>query len=215
MGRKRWLDLTPLYDAVATMDTVTLVGSGDPRAAEGRRRGSGGRAAGTGVPRRRLSWPWMSLRAIITMRPRARRWWMRGPRRDGAGPARAHWAASWPPRSTRRPNRWPPWSARTSTGDTKRVFPIARRAGPRIGGSPPWTRRRASGARPPLTALTATRATSATTRKRPHIATATQGDVCRQRRRRQTRARPARRQPARRPVRGHQRRRGCGRRRRR
>jgi hypothetical protein len=35
LGRRRVLDSTPLYDAVATMDTVALVRSAIPRAAEG------------------------------------------------------------------------------------------------------------------------------------------------------------------------------------
>jgi hypothetical protein len=36
VGRRRVWDSTPLYDAVATMDTVTLISLGDLRAARGR-----------------------------------------------------------------------------------------------------------------------------------------------------------------------------------
>ncbi len=36
IGRKRVLDSTPLYDAVATPETVTLLRSGDPRTAADR-----------------------------------------------------------------------------------------------------------------------------------------------------------------------------------
>ena len=48
VGRRRVLDSTALYDAVATMDTVTLVRSafGDPRSAGGVRERSRGRVAG-------------------------------------------------------------------------------------------------------------------------------------------------------------------------
>lgn len=40
VGRKRVLDSTPLYEAVATMDTVTLI-LGGPRSAPGPRRWAG------------------------------------------------------------------------------------------------------------------------------------------------------------------------------
>ena len=113
VGRKRVLDSTPLYDAVATMDTVTLV-----------------RSAIRGLLKVADADLAAELRAVVcrdddyaaranrcvttTMPPRARRWWMRWP-----ATRRRCWprftGVSWPPRSTRRPNCWPPWSARTST----------------------------------------------------------------------------------------------------
>ena len=50
VGARRVLDSTPLYDAVATMDSVTLVRSAHPPVAERRRVRVGGRAArGTGA----------------------------------------------------------------------------------------------------------------------------------------------------------------------
>ena len=57
VGRRRVLDSTPLYDAVATMDTVTMVRSairGLLRAADGDRR----RSCGVVAPRRRLPRRW-------------------------------------------------------------------------------------------------------------------------------------------------------------
>jgi transposase len=51
VGRRRVLDSTALYDAVATMDTVTLIRFGDPRAAQDRRRGAGDDVAGGVAPR--------------------------------------------------------------------------------------------------------------------------------------------------------------------
>ena len=54
VGRKRVLDSTPIYDAVATMDTVTLVRSAIQGAAAGRGCGVGSAVAGCAGPRRRL-----------------------------------------------------------------------------------------------------------------------------------------------------------------
>ena len=51
VGRRRVLDSTALYDAVATMDTVMLIRFGDPRAAQDRRRGAGDDVAGGVAPR--------------------------------------------------------------------------------------------------------------------------------------------------------------------
>jgi len=54
VSAKRVLDSTPLYDAVATQDTVTMIRSVDPPAPRRRRRRPGSRAAGGARPRRRL-----------------------------------------------------------------------------------------------------------------------------------------------------------------
>ncbi len=88
VSRRRVLDSTPLYDAVATMDTVTLVRSavrGLLRAAAGCcgplvrswPRSCAGCCTVTMTTRRRASLP-----ATTTTRRRVRSWWMRPGRRD-------------------------------------------------------------------------------------------------------------------------------------
>ena len=114
VGRRRVLDSTPLYDAVATMDTVTLI-----------------RSAIRGLLKVADAELQTELRALVRRdddyasagKPvcdyddptaRAGAGGRAGPRRDGAGERR--WTSgSWPPRWTRRRGCWPPWSARTST----------------------------------------------------------------------------------------------------
>ena len=125
VGRKRVLDSTPLYDAVATMDTVTLVRS----AIRGLLKVADAELAAElrAVLARDDDYAARANRCVTTtMRPRARRWWTRWP-----ATRRRCWqrstGASWPPRSTRPPRCWPPWSARTSTATTDGVFRIARR----------------------------------------------------------------------------------------
>jgi hypothetical protein len=54
VDRRLVLDSTPLYDAVATMDTITLIRSRGPRPAHRRQRGPGRRAANGPDQRRRL-----------------------------------------------------------------------------------------------------------------------------------------------------------------
>jgi hypothetical protein len=77
VGVRRVLDSTPLYDAVATMDTVTLLAR-PSGAAQGGRGGVGGRAGGClAVPTTTPAWP--SRRSTGTTRRHERRWWMRAP----------------------------------------------------------------------------------------------------------------------------------------
>jgi len=105
VGRRRVLDSTPLYDAVATMDTVTLVRS----AIRGLLKAAGSQLGGSCGP----CWP-----AMMTMRPRAGRrvtmttwrpvssWWMRSPKMPVRCWARwmgRSWARCW----RRRRRCWP------------------------------------------------------------------------------------------------------------
>ena len=167
VGRRRVLDSTPLYDAVATMDTVTLVRSairGLLRAATV----SWPRAARGAAPRRRLR-PRASRPATTTIRRRVRSWSTRwpmtpgaagGPGRAGAGPGAAQAAAL----------------LATVTGqdleqDADGVFRIARRVAPDrvISTVDPQARH---GHKTSIAGSTATRATSLPTRTR-EIVTAT------------------------------------------
>ena len=106
VGRRRVLDSTPLYDAVATMDTVTLVRSairGLLRPAMASWPGSCGACCAAMTTTR----PRASRRVITTTRRRGRNWSMRWP----ATPARCwrrwmgrSWARCW----RRRRRCWPP-----------------------------------------------------------------------------------------------------------
>jgi hypothetical protein len=113
VGRRRVLDSTPLYDAVATMDTVTLVRSAirgllraaDPELEE-ELRGCCAATTTMRVPGSRS--------ATGTTRRPGRRWWTRWPAmrwRCWAPSMGRSWA-----RSCRRRRRcWPPWWVRTWT----------------------------------------------------------------------------------------------------
>jgi hypothetical protein len=111
VGVRRVLDSTPLYDAVATMDTVTLLGAAirgllkvaeEAVAAELR----GCWPAATTTP----AWP--SRRSTGTTRRQGRRWWMRAlgmPMRCWGSSRAARWRQGWP-----RPwGWWPRWWAKT------------------------------------------------------------------------------------------------------
>jgi hypothetical protein len=84
VGVRRVLDSTPLYDAVATMDTLTLLGSGIRGVL---------RVAVRGTPRQ------PSRRSTGMTRRPGRRWWMRVP-----GMRRQCWSSC---RAARCPRRWP------------------------------------------------------------------------------------------------------------
>jgi hypothetical protein len=107
VGVRRVLDSTPLYDAVATMDTVTLLGAAirgvlrvADQALEGELRGV--LASGE---------EYASLAKPQTRRP-GRRWWMRAlgmPTRCSGCCRAARWRQGWP----RPPGCWRRWWART------------------------------------------------------------------------------------------------------
>ena len=113
VGRKRVLDSTPLYDAVATMDTVTLIRSAIRGLLAAADADAGGRAAGAAAPRRRLRGGGQAGERLG-----------RSGRPGGAG-RRAAPATRYallavldgrelePRRSDRRPGCWPRWWART------------------------------------------------------------------------------------------------------
>ena len=127
VGRRRVLDSTPLYDAVATMDTVTLIRSAlrallpplpDSDLAVALRRGADAAAMTTPAraSRDRLGRPG---------RPRGADRFS-GPGRFAVLAGR--WTGvSWPSRSGRPRRCWPRCSARTLTNGTDGVFRIARR----------------------------------------------------------------------------------------
>src|SRR5712664_3703265 len=92
VGRRRVLDSTPLYDAVATMDTVTLVRS----AIRGVLKAAGSELAGP------LRACWL---ATMTMQPRESRPVITTTRRPGG-----NWSMRWPAT----PGRcWRPWTGRS------------------------------------------------------------------------------------------------------
>nr|WP_239657331.1 transposase [Mycobacterium riyadhense] len=114
-GRRRVLDSTPLFDAVATQDTVIQL-----RAAIRKVLSVADRAdpALAGAVRQVLTATmttpaWVSRRATGTTRKPESRWWMRWP----AMPRR-RWrcwmAASWTGRSPKPPSCWGWWPAKTS-----------------------------------------------------------------------------------------------------
>ena len=104
-GGRRVLDSTPLYDAVATMDTVTLVRSAI-RGLLGSPTASWRPSCGRCLPATTTMPPRASRPVTTTMRPPGRRWSTRWP----ATHTRAAWcwtAGSWPGAWTRPRRCWP------------------------------------------------------------------------------------------------------------
>ena len=156
---RRVLDSAPIYDAVATQDTVTMLRSAIRQTlAAADAAGFGPRLRAVLRRRRRLRLGRQGCvrlggpRGAWGAGGRARRGRLGGClRRCGAGP-------SAPTRPTR-PSCWPPFRARTSRrAPTTRC--ASRAASLRTGSYPPQTPTPATAARAPREASTATRATS-------------------------------------------------------
>jgi hypothetical protein len=111
VGVRRVLDSTPLYDAVATMDTVTLLGAAIRGLLKVAEEGLAAELRGClPVPTTTPAWP--SRRSTGTTRRHERRWWMRAP----GTPTRC-WGSCRAARCRRRWLRplgcWAPSSAKT------------------------------------------------------------------------------------------------------
>ena len=157
VGRRRVLDSTPLYDAVATMDTVTLIRS----AIRGLLKAADGELAGElrAVLRRDDDYAAAGKPACDYDDPAAREALVDALARDARALLAVLDGRSWARRWRRRRRCWPPWSARTWS-KTPAGCSGSPGGSPRTGSSPPSTRTPGTGTRPPPAGSTATRATS-------------------------------------------------------
>ena len=132
VGRKRVLDSTPLYDAVATMDTVTLIRSairGLLQVADGALE-----AELRALLRRDDDYASAGKPVCDYDDAVAREALVDALARDAYGAAGVRWTSgSWGQRSTRRRSCWPPWSARTSTATPGTGCSGSPAGSPRIG----------------------------------------------------------------------------------
>ena len=98
VGVRRVLDCTPLYDAVATMDTVTLLGAAIRGLLKGADEVLAAELRGCWPPTRTTP-AWPSRRSTGTTGRRGRRWWMRA-----LGTRTRCWGCL---PAARSPRRWP------------------------------------------------------------------------------------------------------------
>jgi hypothetical protein len=160
VGVRRVLDSTPLYDAVATMDTLTLLGAAirgvlktaDPTLAARLRGVLANAQEYASLTKPQIDWDDQAAR---------RRWWMRVP----GMPARClgSWRATCCPRRWPRPSGcWRPWWARTWSKTAMAASESPARSPP-TGWSPPSTPTPAMVTRAARGASTATRGTPRST----------------------------------------------------
>ena len=163
VGRRRVLDSTPLYDAVATMDTVTLIRSAirgllavaDPVLAATAAGGAGQRGRLRRQPANRSS--------TGTTRPPARRWSTPGPATATPCCACSRAAQDCRSRSVQAAALLATVLGQDLEPDDDGGCCASPGRSPRTGSSPPSTRRPGTGTRPATAASTATRATSPST----------------------------------------------------